>query len=73
MRNFLELMAEILEVEASEISAETRFREDVPDWDSMKGFAILVMVEDEFDARIEVPDFLECHTIADLYRAAGQS
>ena len=67
MECFLELVAEILEVEPSEISAETDFRNDVPDWDSLMGFALICMIEDEYNVRIEVPAFLKCKTIMDLY------
>lgn len=71
MNDFMEQLAEILEVDASELALTTDFRVDVPDWDSMRGFAILCMIEDEYDVRLEVPEFLECATIGDLYRAAG--
>lgn len=71
MNHFLELISEILEVEPSEISSSTDFRVDVPDWDSMRGFSILCMIEDEYEVRLEVDDFLECQTIGDLYAAAG--
>lgn len=71
MNGFLELVAEILEVDASTLSGATDFRSDVPDWDSMRGFSILCMIEDEYGVRMEVPEFLECVTIDQLYRAAG--
>lgn len=67
MEEFLRHMADILEVKADDIHPKTNFREDVPDWDSMKGFAILCMMEDEYRVRISVPVFLMCETIADLY------
>ena len=46
-------------------------RTDVPDWDSMKGFSILCALEDDYDVRMEVPEFLECATLGDLHKAAG--
>lgn len=67
MENFIELMAEILEVDRDTISLDTDFREDVDDFDSLKGFAILVMLEDEYDYQMDVDSFLECVTIANLY------
>jgi acyl carrier protein len=67
MDKFLELMAEILEVEVNEISMETDFRNDIEDWDSMKGFAIICMLEDEYGIQLDVPTFLKCSTISDLY------
>ncbi len=68
MEQFLEFMAEILEVENNEITLRTDFRNDIEDWDSMKGFAIICMLEDEYNLQIDVPDFLECVTIDDLYK-----
>ena len=64
---FLEFIAEILEVEVNEISMKTDFRNDIEDWDSMKGFAIICMLEDEYGIQLDVPTFLKCSTISDLY------
>lgn len=73
MDNFLEFIAEILEVDVDDISLDTDFRKDIEDWDSMKGFAIICMIEDEYDEYIEVNAFLECKTIRDLYKKAIKS
>lgn len=70
MEKFLELIAEILEVDAKDISMETNFREDIEDWDSMKGFAIICMIDDEYKIQIDVQTFMECKTIKDLYEKA---
>lgn len=69
MDDFIGQMAEILEAEATDLSLETAFRTDVPGWDSMRGFSILCMIEDEYEVRMEVPEFLDCNTIGDLYAA----
>jgi len=68
--NFFELIAEILEVDIDDISLETDFRKDIEDWDSMKGFAIICLIEDEYDRYIDVPTFLNCITLGDLYKKA---
>lgn len=70
MDKFIDLIAEILEVESSTISLNTDFRNDIEDWDSMKGFSIICMIEDEYGVQISVPDFLNCITIGDLYEKA---
>ena len=67
MDMFLEKIAEILEVSNSDVSMDTDFRLDIDDWDSMKGFSILVMLEDDYQVLMEVDDFLVCRTIGDLY------
>lgn len=66
MENFIELMAEILEVEPNEISLDTDFREDC-DFDSLKGFSMICILEEEYNKTITVPQFLECKTIGDLF------
>jgi len=64
---FLFKLAEILEVDSSEVSMGTDFRSDIDDWDSMKGFSILVMLEDDYHVLMEVEEFLKCKTVGDLY------
>ena len=72
MEKFLEEMAEILEVDAKDISLETEFR-TVDDWGSMMGFSILVMMESEYGVKISVPEFLQMNTLGDIYaRVAGK-
>lgn len=66
MEKFIELMAEILEVEPNEISLDTDFREDC-DFDSLKGFSMICTLEEEYNKTITVPQFLECKTIGDLF------
>lgn len=68
MDKFLELAAEVFEVEPEEITMDTVFREDIEDFSSLVGFSLIVMMEDEYGVRIPVDEFLECKTIGDLYR-----
>ena len=68
MDEFIELVAEIFEVEPEEISMETVFREDIEDFSSLMGFSLIVMMEDEYGARVSVDEFLECQTVGDLYK-----
>lgn len=71
MNRFYALLAEILEVDESELSLTTDFRTDIPDWDSMRGFSILCMLDDEYDVNMGVPEFLACESVGDLYKAVG--
>ncbi len=68
MENFLELVAEVFEVEPEDISMDTVFREEIEDFSSLVGFSLIVMMEDEYGVRIPVEEFLECRTIGDLYK-----
>lgn len=68
MEKFLELAAEVFEVEPDEISMDTVFREEIEDFSSLVGFSLIVMMEDEYGVRVPVEEFLECKTIGDLYK-----
>ena len=67
MDDFLELVAEVFEVEPEEVHPETEFRTELPDFSSMVGFSLIVMMEDEYGVRVPVETFLECKTVGDLY------
>lgn len=59
-------LAEILEVEISSLNKNTNFRRDIEYWDSLKGFSILVLLQDEFNVKISVDEFIVMSTIDDL-------
>jgi acyl carrier protein len=65
-QQLLNNMAEILEVDADDLALQTDFRDKRFTWDSLKGYAVLVMLEEEFDTRITVDAFLSAKTIQDL-------
>ena len=65
--DFLQKIAETLEVDA--IGIDDRFRE-TPDWCSLKGFGILVTLENDYGTRLDVDAFLGLETVRDLFRAA---
>lgn len=67
---FVEKISEVLEVDPSEITMETDFRNEVPFWDSLKGFGIIVLIEEDYGKRLTVEEFLEQKTIGDLYKKA---
>ena len=67
MNLFLQSIADVLEVD--ELSLDTPFRE-TPDWSSLKGFGLLVTMENDWQAPLTVDRFLELATVRDLYREA---
>ena len=67
MDKFIELVAEVFEVESEDITMETVFREEIEGFSSLVGFSLIVMMEDEYGVRVPVDDFLECKTVGDLY------
>ena len=67
MKKFLELVAEIFEVEPSDISMNSVFRE-IDGFSSLVGFSLIVMMEDEYNVQVSVDEFMKCRTIGDLYQ-----
>lgn len=72
MEKFLELTAEIFEVEPEDITMDTVFREEIEDFCSLMGFSLIVMMEDEYGVKVSVEEFLKCETVGDLYKKCMQ-
>ena len=68
MEEFLAKVAEILEIPS--VTLDLDFR-TVEDWDSMKGFMLLVMLENDYGRPMTVETFLQTNTVGELARAAG--
>lgn len=68
MDKFIELVAEVFEVEPEEITMDTVFREEIQGFSSLVGFSLIVMMEDEYGVRVSVNEFLKCKTVGDLYK-----
>lgn len=68
MEKFIDLVAEVFEVEPEEITMDTVFREEIEGFSSLVGFSLIVMMEDEYGVKVPVDEFLECKTVGDLYR-----
>lgn len=68
MEEFLPKIAEILEVDS--VTPEFKFRE-IDEWDSLKGFSIIVLMEQDYGKEMSVEAFLACETVEDLAKFAG--
>lgn len=68
MPQFLEKIAEVLEVPS--VTPEYAFR-SAPGWSSLMGFALIVLLEQQYHVTLTVDDFMKLETVADLARAAG--
>ena len=68
MNEFLDRVANILETPA--VTPELEFR-SVRGWGSMMGFALFIMLEDEYGAKLTPEQFRGLTTVADLMRMAG--
>lgn len=66
-REFAIKIADILEVDAESLSPETKFRDTTPYWSSLMGFGMLVMLEEDYECKISVDDFLKARTLGQLF------
>jgi acyl carrier protein len=67
MNRFVAAVADVLEVDA--LTPDTRFRE-TPGWCSLKGFGLLVMLENDWETPLGIERFLALRTVRDLWREA---
>ena len=68
MPQFLERIAEVLEVPS--VSPEFAFR-SAPGWSSLMGFALIILLEQQYHVKLTVEDFMKIETVAELAHAAG--
>ena len=68
MAQFLEKIAEVLEMPS--VTPDFTFR-STPGWGSLMGFALIIMLEQEYHVKLTVEEFLKLETVADLANAAG--
>ena len=68
MEEFTAKIADILEVDS--VAPDFRFR-TVDDWNSLKGFSIMVLMEQDYGKEMSVEEFLGCETVNDLAKFAG--
>lgn len=54
------------DTEASELSAETKFKE-LDEWSSLIALSVIAMVDEEYDVAIKGDDIRNSETIQDLY------
>ena len=64
-QKFIELFAEALDIEASNLSVDTEFR-TLDEWDSMVYLSVIAMLDDEYDIQIENAEFKPLKTIGDI-------
>jgi len=66
-KNFKELMIEILEIKPELFDLDADFRTRYADWDSLKGFATLIVLEESFGLKLSVNDFIKLKTLREIY------
>lgn len=68
MEEFLSKVAEVLE--ADSVTPDFEFRA-IDDWNSLKGFALMVLLESDYGKQMSVEEFLSCSTVGELATVAG--
>ena len=68
MNEFLDRVSNVLETPG--VTPELEFR-SVRGWGSMMGFALFIMLEDEYGVKLSPEQFRELKTISDLIAVAG--
>ena len=54
------------ETDASEFTAETKFR-DLEEWSSLIGLSLIAMVDEEYDVTLKGDDIKNAITVEDVY------
>lgn len=62
---FLNGLIEDLEIE-EEVNMKTNFRE-LEDWSSLMGFSMLAFIQENFNKKISVDDFLKLNNFQEIY------
>ena len=67
IKDFIENFADQFDdTEASELSAETKFKE-LDEWSSLIALSVIAMVDEEYDVAIKGDDIRNAETIQDLF------
>ncbi len=68
IKDFIEQLKEVLEIEDRELNPSDEFR-DYDEWDSLAYLSVIAFYDEEYDIQIEEADFKKLRTVEDLYNA----
>ena len=66
MKEFLEFVASIMEVDTSAISLETEYK-TIPSWDSLMQIRLVMEIESKYNVEISIENIPELITLRDFY------
>ena len=69
IKNFIEQLKEVLEVEDRELNPNDEFR-NYDEWDSLVYLSVIAFLDEEYDIQIEEAEFQKLNTVEDLYNTA---
>ena len=67
MQDFIRFVADVMEVDPSEISEETK-RGEHEKWDSLMHLRLVMEIEEEYDIEIPIDEVPNIATIGDFYK-----
>lgn len=67
MQEFLSFVADIMQVDSSELSAETRYKE-FNKWDSLMHMRLVMEVEEKYGVEIPIDEIPNIKTLNNLYQ-----
>ena len=62
IKEFIEKFAEAIDIEASDLTADTEFR-TLDEWDSVAYISVIAMMDEEYDIQIEMAQFKQLKTL----------
>ena len=62
VQEFIEKFAEAIDIEATELTADTEFR-TLDEWDSVAYISVIAMMDEEYDIQIEMSTFKTLKTL----------
>lgn len=68
VKNFIERIAEAIEVESVEKLNENTIFRDLDEWSSLAVLSVIAMLDEEYDIQIENADFKKLETLGDIAR-----
>ena len=72
MHKFLLFVADVMQVDPAEISAETKFKE-YKKWDSLMHMRLVMEIEEEYDVEIPIEEVPTIKTLNDFYAYTTQA
>lgn len=59
--------AQFENTDAGKFMAQTKFKDEIEEWDSFKALSLIAMADAEYGVVIKGDDIKKCETIEDLY------
>lgn len=65
LQDFIEKFADAIDIDATELTADTEFR-NLEEWDSVAYISVIAMMDEDYDIQIEMSTFKTLKTLGDI-------